>query len=105
MDSLSETAARILEIETRQDGVLRELAALDRQVERILAECLASVAPLRLGADLSAARALFSRRCAKRLEPAVRASQAAGPIPAGFRKPCGGGEPCSKALGDSLTKR
>ncbi len=42
MDSLALAAARIQEIESRQDDVLRALEALDRQVERLVAECLAS---------------------------------------------------------------
>jgi hypothetical protein len=40
MDTLLETAARILEIESRQDDALRQLAELERQIAQLLAEFL-----------------------------------------------------------------
>jgi hypothetical protein len=40
MDSLSETAERILEIESRQDEALEQLAELERRIEQVLAEHL-----------------------------------------------------------------
>ncbi|HEV3136530.1 MAG TPA: hypothetical protein VGZ26_01475 [Pirellulales bacterium] len=40
MHSLSESAIRILEIESRQDEALRQLAELERLVERALSESL-----------------------------------------------------------------
>jgi hypothetical protein len=39
MDTLTETSARILEIESRQDDALRQLAELERQIEQVLAAC------------------------------------------------------------------
>ena len=38
MDSLSQSGRRILEIETRQDELLRQLAALEQRIEQVLAE-------------------------------------------------------------------
>ena len=40
MDSISDTTRRILEIEARQDEALRELEALERRLEQVLAEYL-----------------------------------------------------------------
>ena len=40
MDSFSDTTRRILEIEARQDDALRELEALERRLEQVLAEYL-----------------------------------------------------------------
>ena len=40
MDRLSEAAARILDLEARQDDVLRQLEELERQVEAVLAQHL-----------------------------------------------------------------
>ena len=40
MDSLSDSARRILEIEARQDEALKQLEALERQIEQVLAEHL-----------------------------------------------------------------
>lgn len=40
MDSISDTTRRILEIEARQDEALRELDALERRLEQVLAEFL-----------------------------------------------------------------
>jgi hypothetical protein len=40
MDSISDTTRRILEIEARQDDALRELEALERRLEQVLAEYL-----------------------------------------------------------------
>ena len=40
MDCESDTTARILEIEARQDDALRQLAELERRVEQVLAEYL-----------------------------------------------------------------
>jgi hypothetical protein len=48
MDSRSDSAARILEIEARQDDALGQLEALERRVEAVLAEyvpMLAKVPP------------------------------------------------------------
>jgi predicted Zn-dependent peptidase len=44
MDSLSDSAARILEIESRQDEALRELETLELRIEQVLAEQLAAMA-------------------------------------------------------------
>jgi hypothetical protein len=44
MDSRSDSAARILEIEARQDDALGQLEALERRVEAVLAEYVAIVA-------------------------------------------------------------
>lgn len=38
MDSLAETTARIVDIESRQDEALRQLEALERRVAQTLAE-------------------------------------------------------------------
>lgn len=40
MDSISDTTRRILDIEARQDEALRELGALERRLEQLLAENL-----------------------------------------------------------------
>ena len=40
MDSITDTTRRILEIEARQDEALRELDALERRLQEILAEYL-----------------------------------------------------------------
>ena len=40
MDSFADTAARILEIEARQDEALQQLAELERRVEQVLAAFL-----------------------------------------------------------------
>jgi hypothetical protein len=40
MDTLLETAARISEIESRQDDALRQLAELERRIAQVLAEFL-----------------------------------------------------------------
>jgi len=45
MDRLSEAAARILDLEARQDDVLRQLEELERQVEAVLAQHLPPAAP------------------------------------------------------------
>ncbi|MBI3836520.1 MAG: hypothetical protein HY288_01125 [Planctomycetia bacterium] len=44
MDTLLESAARILEIESRQDAALKQLAELEERLERVLAEWLPSPA-------------------------------------------------------------
>ena len=44
MDSLAETAARIVDIESRQDEALRQLEALERRVAQTLAEHQGTVA-------------------------------------------------------------
>jgi hypothetical protein len=44
MDSISDTTRRILEIEARQDEALRELEALERRLEQVLAEYLPMLA-------------------------------------------------------------
>ena len=46
MDRSSEAAARIHEIETQQDEVLRQLVELEHRTESVLAEHAPSVAPL-----------------------------------------------------------
>ncbi len=38
MDSLSESTARLVDIEARQDEVLRQLDELERRIEQVLAE-------------------------------------------------------------------
>ncbi len=38
MESFTETTARIVDIETRQDDVLRQLEILERRLEQVLAE-------------------------------------------------------------------
>jgi hypothetical protein len=43
MESLAETAARILDIEARQDDALSQLAALERRIEQVLAQHLPPV--------------------------------------------------------------
>jgi hypothetical protein len=40
MELISDTTRRILEIEARQDDALRELEALERRLEQVLAEYL-----------------------------------------------------------------
>ena len=40
-DTLSDPAARILDIEARQDEALLQLADLELRIEQVLAECLA----------------------------------------------------------------
>jgi len=52
MDSISDTTRRMLEIEARQDEVLRELAALERRLEQVLAECLPLTANRPIGVAL-----------------------------------------------------
>jgi hypothetical protein len=39
-DTIADTAARILELEKQQDDALRELEALERRIEQVLAEHL-----------------------------------------------------------------
>jgi hypothetical protein len=46
MDALSETAIRLLDIEARQDDVLRQLEELERRIEQVLAEHLPALASL-----------------------------------------------------------
>ena len=41
MDSISDSANRMFEIEARQDEALQQLAELERRVEQVLAEHLA----------------------------------------------------------------
>ncbi len=45
MDSLALAAARIQQIEARQDDVLLALEALDHRVECLVAQCLSAAAP------------------------------------------------------------
>jgi len=68
MHSRSESAARILEIEARQDDALGQLEALERRVEAVLAEyvpMLAKVPPPRESA---------ARRASGNLTAAARAA-------------------------------
>lgn len=51
MDTLLETAARIVEIESRQDDALRQLAELERRVAQVLAEVLPASPPADFGAE------------------------------------------------------
>ena len=51
MDTLLETAARILEIESRQDDALRQLAELERRVTQVLAEFLPATPQAAFEAD------------------------------------------------------
>ncbi len=69
MDSRSDSAARILEIEARQDDALGQLEALERRVEAVLAEYVPMLAkvPPRCESAASRARAEIS-------PPAVKAA-------------------------------
>ena len=55
MDNLLEATARIVEIESRQDDVLRQLAELERRVEQVLAEFLPASPQADSGAEGSPA--------------------------------------------------
>jgi hypothetical protein len=55
MDNLLEATARIVEIESRQDDVLRQLAELERRVAQVLAEFLPAAPQADSGAEGSPA--------------------------------------------------
>lgn len=57
MDSLSDSASRILEIEARQDDALRQLEALESRIEQVLAEQLSLLAASRRCDATSAGKA------------------------------------------------
>ncbi len=46
MESISDTTARIVDLEARQDAALRELEALEKRVEQVLNEQIAALARL-----------------------------------------------------------
>jgi hypothetical protein len=68
MDTLSDSAARVLDIEARQDDALRQVEELERRVEQVLAEHLPALAKM---ASHSASGELAARAISP---PAIKAA-------------------------------